>query len=176
MCLGEIRVPPHQNSVLLAPCKKIAAIQGHRPGRESSPPTTLYLAYSGWPQSVIQLFEFICIVDNRLEIPSGSTTFSTGVKTDASVTVCGGGAGVADTVVSSGGTYCTGPDVSAGGIYAGVVVSRGPERGQHTPGTKRLLKQRDWRKLLRLRSNCGQSLKSSQYLKHKGGHSNKGNI
>lgn len=39
------------------------------------------------------------------------------------------------------------------------------DRGQQTPGTKRLLKHNDCRKLLRFSNNCGQSLKSSQYLK-----------
>lgn len=37
--------------------------------------------------------------------------------------------------------------------------------GQHTPGTNRLLKHNDCRKLPKFNSNCGQSLKSSQYLK-----------
>lgn len=38
--------------------------------------------------------------------------------------------------------------------------------GQHTPGTNKLLKQSDCRNIPRLRSNCGQSLRSSQNLKY----------
>lgn len=34
--------------------------------------------------------------------------------------------------------------------------------GQQTPGTNKLLKQRDSRRFLRFKSSCGQSLKSSQ--------------
>jgi hypothetical protein len=46
--------PPHQNSVRREPCRKMAAIHGHRPGRDSSPPTTRNPGTSGWPHSVIQ--------------------------------------------------------------------------------------------------------------------------
>lgn len=45
-----MRDPPHQNSVLLVPCKNMAAIQGHRPGRDSWPPTTRNFGTSGRPQ------------------------------------------------------------------------------------------------------------------------------
>jgi len=51
ICLGPINEPPHQNSVLLGPCKNIAAIHGHRPGKASSPPTTRNFGTSGRPQS-----------------------------------------------------------------------------------------------------------------------------
>lgn len=56
-CLAEIKEPPHQNSVRLFPCKKIAAIHGHFPGAASSPPTTRKFAFSGWPQSTKLLFK-----------------------------------------------------------------------------------------------------------------------
>lgn len=48
---GPTKEPPHQNSVRREPCKKMAAIQGHRPGRDSSPPTTRKAGTSGWPHS-----------------------------------------------------------------------------------------------------------------------------
>jgi hypothetical protein len=48
---GPTNEPPHQNSVRREPCKKMAAIQGHRPGRDSSPPTTRKAGTSGWPHS-----------------------------------------------------------------------------------------------------------------------------
>lgn len=53
ICLSPINEPPHQNSVLLGPCKKMAAIHGHRPGKASSPPTTRNFGTSGRPQSII---------------------------------------------------------------------------------------------------------------------------
>jgi hypothetical protein len=43
--------PPHQNSVRREPWRNMAAIHGHRPGRDSSPPTTRNSGTSGWPQS-----------------------------------------------------------------------------------------------------------------------------
>lgn len=51
ICLDEIRDPPHQNSVLRGPCKKMAAIHGQLPATASSPPTTRNFAVSGCPQS-----------------------------------------------------------------------------------------------------------------------------
>jgi len=46
-----IKDPPHQNSVLLGPCRKIAASQGHSPLCASTPPTIRPDEYSCWPQS-----------------------------------------------------------------------------------------------------------------------------
>lgn len=40
-----IRLPPHQNSVFFAPCKNIAAIQGHCPEGASTPPTILPIVF-----------------------------------------------------------------------------------------------------------------------------------
>lgn len=48
---GPTKEPPHQNSVRREPCRNMAAIHGHRPGRDSSPPTTRNAGTSGWPQS-----------------------------------------------------------------------------------------------------------------------------
>lgn len=52
-CFAVIKEPPHQNSVRLDPCKKIAAIHGHFPGNASSPPTTRKFGFSGCPHSII---------------------------------------------------------------------------------------------------------------------------
>lgn len=51
-----IKDPPHQNSVRLEPCKNIAAIQGQRPGRASSPPTTRYLPEFLTPHSTTRIY------------------------------------------------------------------------------------------------------------------------
>lgn len=50
-CLEDIRDPPHQNSVLRVPRKKIAASHGQLPGKASVPPTTRKFASSGCPHS-----------------------------------------------------------------------------------------------------------------------------
>ncbi|KAI9581191.1 hypothetical protein GQX74_013778 [Glossina fuscipes] len=82
MYFDPIREPPHQNSVRLEPCRKIAAIQGHCPLGASMPPTTRPAEYSCWPQSsgsimfsppfesnglnVVLVVGFICGINTRL--------------------------------------------------------------------------------------------------------------
>uniref|UniRef100_A0A1A9Z882 Uncharacterized protein n=1 Tax=Glossina pallidipes TaxID=7398 RepID=A0A1A9Z882_GLOPL len=130
MYLEPIREPPHQNSVRLEPCKKIAAIQGHCPLGASTPPTIRPAEYSCWPQS------------------SGSIMFSLPFESNglSVVLVIGFMCGI-NTRLGEG---------------EGLKTVDGSGIGQHTPGTNRLLKQSDSRKLLRFKSKAGQLLKSSQ--------------
>lgn len=82
-CFAVIKEPPHQNSVRLDPCKKIAAIHGHFPGNASSPPTTRKFGFSGCPHSIILTMQYYyfhpmmmkpaTIPGRSLNLPSEST-------------------------------------------------------------------------------------------------------
>lgn len=149
----------------------MAAIHGHCPVCASVPPTMRPEEYSCWPQS----FGSTKLPEIGSSSLSGMLDSLGIVKTGTSgrlVVVIGLSKRLWDVV-----TYCGGLEVIIEDIwnwyckrnsylvvsFNGLCVVRIvlPAIGQHTPGTKRLLKQRDSRKLFKSNRSPGQLLRSS---------------
>ena len=134
MYLVPISDPPHQNSVLFGPCRKMAASQGHSPVLDSIPPTILPVEYSCWPQSSgsIMLSSWL-----------SSVSSTAGMMVCGVATVCTGIRGrlvVVDVVI---GLWGFSTRDWTGRCVVRTVVVTGSLVGQQTPGTKSRLKQRD---------------------------------
>uniref|UniRef100_A0A182IXQ0 Uncharacterized protein n=1 Tax=Anopheles atroparvus TaxID=41427 RepID=A0A182IXQ0_ANOAO len=159
MYLVPMSDPPHQNSVRLVPCRKMAAIQGHWPVGASMPPTIRPDEYSCCPQSAgsTMLSIGFSVADSRAPSePDGATVYT-------------GTSGRLVVVVGVG--FVTGASTRLGATVAATGGGRGFGVvscvlllliGQQTPGTKRLLKHSDSRRWLKSSSSPGQVLKSSQ--------------
>lgn len=161
--LDPINDPPHQNSVLFGPWRKIAASHGHWPVGASTPPTILPEEYSCWPQS-----------SESTKFPIGSIgRLETRVLTELGVCVT-----VLDTVktgtkgrwvdVETGfknrlGRVVVGRVVNFNGRWVVDTALEFSDIGQQTPGTKRLLKHSDSRKCVKSNKSPGQLLRSSHF-------------
>lgn len=155
-----INDPPHQNSVLFGPCRKIAASHGHWPVGASAPPTILPDEYSCWPQSL-----------ESTKFPKGSTGLIEEIEIGVGVTVL--------EIVKTGtkgfwvveetgfkkrlGRVVVGRVVSFNGRCVVVTAVELSEMGQQTPGTNKLLKQSDSLKCVKSSSKPGQLLRSSHF-------------
>ena len=156
--MTPIKEPPHQNSVLLGPCKKIAANQGHWPDGASTPPTILPAEYSCWPHSAGSMKLPIWLSSALDMAPMAELTPVLGiVKTGTS------GRWVVEVVVRyvTGFSTKLGLVVSLKGLW--VVSCVLSDDGQQTPGTNKLLKHKDSLRWVRSRSSPGQLLRSSHF-------------
>lgn len=154
MYFDPINEPPHQNSVRFGPCKNIAAIHGHCPLGASTPPTIRPVVNSCWPQY------------------SGSTMFVRLPSMPLSGDSIIGGRGLG--VLCSTGRWGTSTKDCWVVWIVGLVVGRNVSFtgfcvvkmvdcsiGQQTPGTNKLLKQSDSRRLPKSKRRAGQLLRSS---------------
>lgn len=155
--LVPIKEPPHQNSVLFGPWRKMAANHGHSPLFDSMPPTIRPVVSSCCPHSSgsIILSNWLSRESSMLEMVCGVATVNTGIKGRLVVVAIG---------------FCgfntsdwTGLLTTAGRCVVRMVVVTGSLVGQQTPGTKSRLKHNDWRNWPRSRSSDGQLLRSSHF-------------
>lgn len=180
-----IKLPPHQNSVFLGPCKKIAANHGHCPLLDSTPPTILPELYSCCPHSSGSTkFELINSSEGgRFEIlPKLSRALEgvcvtvldivkTGTRGRCEVVVVVVVEGVVMGLKNKLGRLVVARVVNLSGrcvveVDAAAAFS---DIGQHTPGTNKLLKHSDSRRCVKSNKSAGQLLKSSHFPKRPSG-------